>query len=201
MPLPHIAAGDWMSKMGPMASFMKNAGAFVIRRSFQPQPDDGAVGEDKEKGNENIYAAVFSSYLQQLLKDGQSVEFFLEGTRSRTGKSLTPKTGMLGAIVEPWLKAHPELYRRSGGSGGSSGSGGSGGHPTHRCCCYPTHSPVLFLLQSATPGAASMASTATSTSSPPAAETKTTTSTSNKAAAGSPASTGNRRYRYVYRRR
>jgi glyceronephosphate O-acyltransferase len=115
MPLPHIAAGDWMKKMGPMASYMKNSGAFVIRRSFQPQPDDSNC-KNKKDAEENIYAAIFSSYLQQLMKDGQSVEFFLEGTRSRTGKSLTPKTGMLGAIVEPWLKEHPELLNTTSNS-------------------------------------------------------------------------------------
>ena len=63
----------------------------------------------KDLANENIYASVFSSYLQQLISDGQNLEFFVEGTRSRTGKSLSPKIGMLGAIVEPWLDNHPEL--------------------------------------------------------------------------------------------
>ena len=64
---------------------------------------------NEKNAHDNLYAAVFSSYVQQLMEDGQNIEFFLEGTRSRTGKSLAPKTGMLCALVEPWLASHPKL--------------------------------------------------------------------------------------------
>jgi len=36
--------------------------------------------------------------------EGHPIEFFLEGTRSRSGKQLTPKLGMLGSVVEPFLE-------------------------------------------------------------------------------------------------
>ena len=56
------------------------------------------------------------------MEDGQNIEFFLEGTRSRTGKSLTPKTGMLSALVEPWLASHPKLLaERSSEAGEGEG--------------------------------------------------------------------------------
>ncbi len=42
-------------------------------------------------------------YLEQLLVDGHSLEFFIEGTRSRSGKMLQPKTGMLAAVTNALL--------------------------------------------------------------------------------------------------
>ena len=58
---------------------LRNSGAFYIRRSF---------------GDDQLYWAVFTEYVQTHLCNGDSpVEFFVEGTRSRTQKSLSPKFG------------------------------------------------------------------------------------------------------------
>lgn len=58
---------------------LQNAGAFYIRRSF---------------GHDQLYWAAVSEYIQHHIVNFQApIEFFLEGTRSRNGKSLTPKTG------------------------------------------------------------------------------------------------------------
>lgn len=140
MPMPHIAAGDWIKRLGPMAPYMRNAGAFVIRRSFQSVPDNSVgangSGDDTEAAAErNLYAAVFQTYVQQLMSDGESVEFFLEGTRSRTGKSLAPKTGMLQSIVGPWLEANreawqpPPLQQQQQQQAEDEGLGGEGSGP------------------------------------------------------------------------
>jgi hypothetical protein len=45
-------------------------------------------------------AALRCRYVCQILEAGQSLEFFIEGTRSRTGKICAPKLGML-SVVRP----------------------------------------------------------------------------------------------------
>lgn len=61
---------------------LRNCGAFYIRRSF---------------GTDQLYWAVFTEYVQTHLRNGDSpLEFFVEGTRSRTAKSYTPKIGIIG---------------------------------------------------------------------------------------------------------
>jgi glycerol-3-phosphate O-acyltransferase len=81
---PHIAAGINLS-FWPLGPLFRGAGAYFIRRSF----------DDNE-----LYKAVFRSYLAFLIREGYTQEFFIEGGRSRTGKILTPKLGMLSAIVD-----------------------------------------------------------------------------------------------------
>ncbi len=80
---PHIAAGINMAFF-PMGYFFRSAGAFFIRRTF---------------GDNELYKMVFRQYLTFLIREGYTQEFFIEGGRSRTGKILTPKLGMLGAIT------------------------------------------------------------------------------------------------------
>lgn len=94
LPLPVIAAGmDFMS-MKFIGEMLRMSGAFFIRRSF---------------GGDQLYWAVFSEYVKTILRNGYApIEFFLEGTRSRTCKSLTPKTGLLNIVMEPFFKG--ELF-------------------------------------------------------------------------------------------
>ncbi|MBP1687652.1 MAG: Glycerol-3-phosphate O-acyltransferase [Deltaproteobacteria bacterium] len=84
---PHIAAGINMS-FWPLGPLFRGAGAYFIRRSFE--------------GNE-LYKCVFRNYLTYLIREGYTQEFFIEGGRSRTGKILTPKLGMLSAIVNAFI--------------------------------------------------------------------------------------------------
>lgn len=84
---PHIAAGINLN-FWPLGPLFRKSGAFFIRRSF--------------KGN-RIYAAVLKAYIRKLLKDGYSQEFFVEGSRSRSGKVLLPKFGMLAMEVDAWV--------------------------------------------------------------------------------------------------
>ena len=42
----------------------------------------------------------FEAYMRKLIKEGYWIEFFIEGGRSRTGKCLPPKLGILANIVD-----------------------------------------------------------------------------------------------------
>ncbi|MDJ0808715.1 MAG: 1-acyl-sn-glycerol-3-phosphate acyltransferase [Desulfobacterales bacterium] len=83
MPCPHIFAGSNLA-FWPVGPFFRRVGAFFVRRSFS-----GAV----------FYAKVFSEYIRMLLGQGFNIEVFIEGTRSRNGKLLLPKLGMLSIIL------------------------------------------------------------------------------------------------------
>lgn len=84
MPLPFMAAGKNLS-FWPVGYILRRGGGFFIRRSFR-----GML----------LYTRVFSSYVQVLLKEKINVNFYIEGGRSRTGKFLHPKVGMLGFILD-----------------------------------------------------------------------------------------------------
>ncbi len=86
--LPHIAAGINLN-LPIVGGILRRGGAFFLRRSF--------------KGN-RLYAAVFDSYMQQVLGKGHSMEYFIEGGRSRTGRLLQPKGGMLVMTVNSYVR-------------------------------------------------------------------------------------------------
>jgi len=86
MPCPHVAAGRNLS-FWPLGPIFRKGGAFFIRRSFQ-----GA----------KLYAEVFSEYIRMLLEQGFNIEFFIEGGRSRTGKLVPPKTGLLSILIKAY---------------------------------------------------------------------------------------------------
>lgn len=82
--LPHIAAGDNLN-LPVLGRLLRQGGAFFMRRSFR---DDA------------LYTAVFEEYLYRVLAAGHSIEFFPEGGRSRSGRLLTPKYGLLKLCLE-----------------------------------------------------------------------------------------------------
>ncbi|MEZ9330081.1 glycerol-3-phosphate 1-O-acyltransferase PlsB [Vibrio breoganii] len=85
---PHIAAGVNLNFF-PAGPIFRRGGAFFIRRSF--------------KGNK-LYSTIFREYLAELFTKGYSVEYFSEGGRSRTGRLLQAKTGMLAMTVQAMLR-------------------------------------------------------------------------------------------------
>jgi glycerol-3-phosphate O-acyltransferase len=86
--VPHIAAGINLN-MPVVGSFLRRGGAFFLRRSF---------------GGKQLYSAVFMKYLGTILSRGHSIEYFIEGGRSRTGRLLQPRTGMLAMTVRSYLR-------------------------------------------------------------------------------------------------
>ena len=88
MMVPYIAAGDNLN-MPFVGQLLRGGGAFFIRRTF--------------RGN-GLYTTVFKEYLYSILSRNTPLEYFIEGGRSRTGRLLPPKTGMLAMTVHSHLR-------------------------------------------------------------------------------------------------
>lgn len=90
--LPTVVAGDNLNfpLIGP---FLQHAGAMWIRRTF---------------GDDQLYTTLVQSYMDTLLQNGFNVECFVEGGRSRTGKLLQPKFGILSFLLESVLSGQVE---------------------------------------------------------------------------------------------
>ncbi|MEO8308647.1 MAG: glycerol-3-phosphate 1-O-acyltransferase PlsB [Pseudomonadota bacterium] len=88
--LPHIAAGLNLNLpvVGPL---LRKGGTFFMRRSFR-----GSA----------LYTAVFMKYLGAMMARGHPIQYFIEGGRSRTGRLLDPKTGMLSMTLRSYIR-HP----------------------------------------------------------------------------------------------
>jgi len=86
--IPYIAAGDNLN-LPFVGQLLRGGGAFFIRRSF--------------RGNA-LYTSVFKEYLYSILSRNTPIEYFIEGGRSRTGRLLPPKTGMLAMTVHGHLR-------------------------------------------------------------------------------------------------
>jgi len=86
---PHVAAGVNLN-LPIVGRMVRKGGAFFLRRSFRAQ---------------KLYAAVFNEYLSRILAQGTAIEYFIEGTRSRTGRLLAPKAGMLSMTVRAYLRS------------------------------------------------------------------------------------------------
>ncbi|MGH8153833.1 MAG: glycerol-3-phosphate 1-O-acyltransferase PlsB [Rhodanobacteraceae bacterium] len=95
--VPHIAAGVNLN-LPVLGTFLRKGGAFFLRRSF--------------KGNV-LYSVIFKEYMAQLLDRGVPIEYFIEGSRSRTGRLMAPRFGLLSMTVRAYLRAprRPVLFQ------------------------------------------------------------------------------------------
>jgi len=84
---PHIAAGINLN-LPLIGALLRKGGAFFLRRSFKANA---------------LYSAVFTDYVTQLFRRGVSLEYFVEGGRSRSGRLLDPRAGMLAMTVKSFL--------------------------------------------------------------------------------------------------
>ncbi|KAK1759240.1 hypothetical protein QBC47DRAFT_371364 [Echria macrotheca] len=90
--LPVVVAGDNLN-FPVVGSFLQHAGAMYIRRSF---------------GDDQLYTTVVQAYIDVLLQGGYNLECFIEGGRSRTGKLLPPKFGILSFVLDSLLSGRVE---------------------------------------------------------------------------------------------
>jgi glycerol-3-phosphate O-acyltransferase len=86
--VPHVAGGINLN-LPVIGRFLRMGGAFFMRRTFK---------------GDALYAVVFAKYLGFMMARGHSLEYFIEGGRSRTGRLLPPRTGMLSMTVRAYLK-------------------------------------------------------------------------------------------------
>jgi len=84
-----VAAGINLN-MPVVGNLLRRGGAFFMRRTFKGNP---------------LYTAVFNEYLHTLYSKGFPVEYFVEGGRSRTGRMLQPRTGMLAITLRSFLRS------------------------------------------------------------------------------------------------
>ncbi|HET9033019.1 MAG TPA: glycerol-3-phosphate 1-O-acyltransferase PlsB [Dokdonella sp.] len=94
---PHIAAGVNLNLPG-LGALLRRGGAFFLRRSFKSNA---------------LYSAVFTEYVSQLFARGVALEYFIEGGRSRTGRLLQPRSGMLAMTLRSFLREsrRPVLFQ------------------------------------------------------------------------------------------
>jgi len=90
--LPTVVAGDNLN-MPLVGTFLQSAGAMWIRRSF---------------GDDALYTTLVQSYIDTLLRNGYNFECFIEGGRSRTGKLLSPKFGILSFLLDSVISGRVE---------------------------------------------------------------------------------------------
>jgi thioester reductase-like protein/1-acyl-sn-glycerol-3-phosphate acyltransferase len=84
LPVPHIAAAEVFLDLGPVTSILRHGGAFFINRS----------------SSDVLQSAVLEAMMEILLRERKPIEFFFEGTRSRLGRMLPPRTGLLSIATD-----------------------------------------------------------------------------------------------------
>lgn len=84
--MPFIAAGTNLL-FWPMGHIFRKSGAFFLRRTFR---------------NDILYSQIFSQYIKVVMQEGYPLEFFIEGGRSRTGKMVMPKYGLLSMVIQAY---------------------------------------------------------------------------------------------------
>jgi len=82
---PNHTAGGINLNFFPIGPLIRRTGVFFIRRSFR---------------DNDLYKTVLRSYLGYLMEKHFPLEFYLEGGRSRSGKLLPPRMGLLSYVAD-----------------------------------------------------------------------------------------------------
>lgn len=90
---PNHTAGGINMNFFPVGPLVRRSGVFFIRRAFK----DNAV-----------YKLVLQQYIDYLIEKRFSLEWYVEGGRSRSGKLLPPKFGLLAYVVDAYRRAKSE---------------------------------------------------------------------------------------------
>ncbi|XP_051959194.1 glycerol-3-phosphate acyltransferase 1, mitochondrial-like [Xyrauchen texanus] len=87
---PHIAAGNNLN-IPILSTLICKLGGFFIRRKMD---------ETSDGKKDLLYRSLLHAYTEELLRQQQFLEVYLEGTRSRSGKPSPARAGMLSIVVE-----------------------------------------------------------------------------------------------------
>jgi glycerol-3-phosphate O-acyltransferase len=90
---PNHTAGGINMNFFPVGPLVRRTGLFFIRRSF--------------KDNE-VYKFVLRQYVDYLIEKRFSLEWYVEGTRSRSGKLMPPRFGLLAYVVDAFRRGKSE---------------------------------------------------------------------------------------------
>ncbi|MGH8916720.1 MAG: 1-acyl-sn-glycerol-3-phosphate acyltransferase [Acidimicrobiia bacterium] len=82
---PNHTAGGVNLDFFPIGPLVRRTGVFFIRRTFKDDP---------------LYKVVLRAYLDYLVEKRFPLEWYMEGGRSRTGKLLPPRLGLLSYVVD-----------------------------------------------------------------------------------------------------
>jgi len=90
---PNHTAGGINMNFFPVGPLVRRSGTFFIRRSFR---------------DDEIYKFVLHHYIDYLIEKRFSLEWYIEGGRSRAGKLLPPRFGLLAYVVDAYRRAKSE---------------------------------------------------------------------------------------------
>ncbi|GBE20705.1 glycerol-3-phosphate acyltransferase [bacterium BMS3Bbin01] len=90
---PNHTAGGINMNFFPIGPIIRRTGVFFIRRTFKKN---------------NLYKFVLQSYLDYLIERRFPLEWYLEGGRSRSGKLLPPRYGMLTYVADAFTRGKSE---------------------------------------------------------------------------------------------
>jgi glycerol-3-phosphate O-acyltransferase len=92
LPPAHLFAGNNMA-FGPMGAIMRRAGVIFIRRSL---------------GDDPLYRYVLRQYVGYVIEKRFNLSWSIEGTRSRTGKMLPPRLGLLAYAADAYREGRAD---------------------------------------------------------------------------------------------
>ncbi|MEW6270461.1 MAG: glycerol-3-phosphate 1-O-acyltransferase [Thermodesulfobacteriota bacterium] len=90
---PNHTAGGINMNFFPVGPLVRRSGVFFIRRTFKDNP---------------VYKFVLRQYIDYLIEKRFSLEWYVEGGRSRSGKLLPPRLGLLAYVVDAYRRGKAE---------------------------------------------------------------------------------------------
>ncbi|HLY38892.1 MAG TPA: glycerol-3-phosphate 1-O-acyltransferase [Candidatus Binatia bacterium] len=90
---PNHTAGGINLNFFPLGALMRRSGIFFIRRSFK---------------DDEVYKFVLRQYIDYLIEKRFPLEWYIEGTRSRSGKLMPPRFGLLAYVVDAYRRGRSD---------------------------------------------------------------------------------------------
>src|SRR5215472_70094 len=90
---PNHTAGGINMNFFPVGPLVRRSGVFFIRRTFKDDP---------------VYKLVLQQYVDYLIEKRFSLEWYLEGGRSRSGKLLPPRFGLFANVVDAYRRGRSD---------------------------------------------------------------------------------------------